>query len=357
MGEKNINIQISSSSIIKVIFWLILFAGLYFLRDLVLVVLTAVVIASAVDPAVRQFGRLRISRTPATILVYFLVIAAFSAIFYVFVPVFFDELSKLADFFPQYIKAFQSISPVNLNQMSISGAEEVANGLSKNISLVEDISNLKSSLIDVPGGLFNAISGIFGGVLSFVLVIVLSFYFSVQERGIEDFLRIITPVKSEKYIVGLWKRSQEKIGKWIQGQLLLGVLVGVLVFLGLSVLGVKYALVLALLAGIFEIIPVFGPILAAIPAVIFGFLDSVTLGLTVLGFYVIIQQFENHLIYPLVVRKVIGVPPILVILSLIIGANLAGFMGIILAVPIATLLVEIADDISKRKTLEEAAAK
>lgn len=357
MNEKNINIQISSNSIIKVIFWLTLFAGLYYLKDLVLVVLTAVVIASAIDPAVKWFGRFRVSRVPAVILVYFLVATVFIGIFYVFIPVLFDELSKLADFFPQYIKVFQSISPVNLNQINLSGAQEVASGISQNISLVEDISNLKSSLIDVPGGLFNAISGIFGGVLSFILVVVISFYFSVQERGIEEFLRIITPVQSEKYVVDLWKRSQAKIGKWIQGQLLLGVLVGVLVFLGLSILGVKYALVLALLAAIFEIIPVFGPILAATPAVIFGFLDSVTLGLTVLGFYVIIQQFENHLIYPLVVRKIIGVPPILVILSLIVGAKLAGFLGIILAVPVATLLVEIADDISRRKTLQESAAK
>ncbi len=357
MEDRNINIQISSSSIIKVIFWLILFAGLYFLKDLVLVFLTAVVIASAFDPAIRWFGRLKISRTPATILVYLLVVAVFSGVFYVFAPVFFDELSRVVSLFPQYLKAFQSISPVNLNQLSVNGAAEAVNGLSQNISLVEDITNLKSSLIDVPGGLFNAISGIFGGFLSFILVVVISFYLSVQERGIEDFLRIITPARSEKYTIDLWKRSKEKIGKWIQGQLLLGVLVGVLVFLGLSVLGVKYAFVLAVLAGIFELIPVFGPIMAAIPAVIFGFLDSVTLGLTVLGFYVIIQQFENHLIYPLVVRKVIGVPPILVILSLIVGAKLAGFMGIILAVPVATLLVEIADDISKRKTLEEASGK
>ncbi len=353
MGDKNINFQISSGSILKIIFWLILFAGLYYLRDLALVVLTAVVIASAIDPAIKWFGRMKISRTPATILVYFLVAAVFSGVFYVFAPVFFDELSKVVSRFPEYLKVFQSISPVNLSQVGINGAQEVTNGISQNLSLVEDITNLKSSLIDVPGGLFNAISAVFGGFLSFILVVVISFYFSVQERGIEDFLRIITPSQNEKYVIGLWKRAQEKIGKWIQGQLLLGVLVGVLVFLGLSVLGVKYAFVLAILAGIFEIIPVFGPILAAIPAVIFGFLDSVTLGLTVLGFYVIIQQFENHLIYPLVVRKVIGVPPILVILSLIVGAKLAGFMGIILAVPVATLLVEIADDISKRKTAGE----
>ena len=232
MGDKNINIQISSSSIIKVIFWLILFTGLYYLRDLVLVILTAVVIASAVDPAVKWFARLRISRTPATILVYALVVLVFSGVFYVFVPVFFDELSKLANLFPQYIKAFESISPISLNQISLNGAQEAVSGISQNISLVEDIASLKSSLVDVPGGLFNAISSIFGGVLSFILVVVISFFFSVQERGIEEFLRIITPIKNEKYVIDLWKRSQAKIGKWIQGQLLLGVLVGVLVFSG-----------------------------------------------------------------------------------------------------------------------------
>lgn len=135
----------------------------------------------------------------------------------------------------------------------------------------------------------------------------------------------------------------------MQGQLLLGLLIGVMVYLGLTILGIKYAFLLALLAAVFEIIPLFGPILAATPAVILGFLDSAVLGFMVLGFYIIIQQFENHLIYPLVVRKVVGVPPLVVIIALIIGAKLAGFLGVLLSAPIAAVLMEYMNDLEKAK--------
>ncbi|TSC68058.1 MAG: hypothetical protein G01um101472_175 [Parcubacteria group bacterium Gr01-1014_72] len=197
-------------------------------------------------------------------------------------------------------------------------------------------------------------STIFGGVLSFVLIIVLSFYLAVQEDGVTNFLRIVAPIQHQRYIIDLWKRSQRKIGLWLQGQLLLGLIVGILVYLGLTVLGIKNALLLAILAGFFEIIPVFGPILASIPGIIIGFADGgVTSGFLVIGLYLIIQQFENHLIYPLVVRKVVGVSPILVILGLVVGGKLAGFLGILLSVPIAAALMEYFSDVQRSKTVAE----
>ena len=131
----------------------------------------------------------------------------------------------------------------------------------------------------------------------------------------------------------------------MQGQLLLMVLVGVLVFLGLSILGVRHALVFAILAGLLELIPLFGPMLSSIPALMVGFLDGgVTMVFFIAGLYLIIQQFENHLIYPLVVNKVVGVPAMVVILSLVIGAELAGILGILLSVPIAAVLMELIND-------------
>ena len=177
----------------------------------------------------------------------------------------------------------------------------------------------------------------------------ISFYLSVQEHGIENFLRIVTPLEHEAYILDLWQRSQRKLGRWFQGQILLGVLVGVMVFLGLTILNIKYAISLAILAAIFEIIPVFGPIMAAIPAVVIAFIQAPLSGLMVLGLFIIVQQFENHLIYPLVVRKTIGVPPLLVVISLVIGGTLGGFYGIILSVPTAAVLVEFLNDIASRK--------
>jgi predicted PurR-regulated permease PerM len=182
---------------------------------------------------------------------------------------------------------------------------------------------------------------------------VFSFYFAVQETGIDDFLRLVTPVEHEQYVVSLWRRSQDKIGKWMQGQLLLGLIVGVLLYLGLVILGVPYALLLAVLAAIFELIPVFGQILAALPAIAVAFGDGgVTAALLVLGLYLIVQQFESNLIYPLVVKKIVGVPPLLVILALLIGAKLAGFLGILLSVPIAAALQEFINDIQKKKDRE-----
>jgi len=182
------------------------------------------------------------------------------------------------------------------------------------------------------------------------LIIVISFYLAVQEDGVGKFLKIIVPIKREDHVIGLWKRSRIKIGRWLQGQLMLGVLVMVLVYLGLTLLGIKNALLLAVLAGLFELIPIFGPIIASVPAIAFGYIDGgVSLALVVAGLYVIIQQFESNLIYPLVVKKVVGVPPIISIIALVIGGKLAGFLGIILAVPIATIFIEILDDMEREK--------
>jgi len=345
--NNNTIITISSGTIMKAILIVLLFALLYILRDLVLVLLTAVVIASSIEPATKWLGKYKIPRVPAVLFIYLFVVGIFASLLYFFIPPVLNEASSLMSSVPQYVESIELYNPVDT--FGITGVDGFVGGISESISLSDVITNLQSVAANLSGSTFQTISLIFGGLFSFILIVIISFYFSVQENGIESFLQIISPVKHEKYVVGLWKRSQAKIGKWMQGQLLLGALIGILVYLGLTVLGVKYAIILALLAAIAELIPVFGPILAAVPAVALGFIDSVTLGLMVAGFYVIIQQFENHLIYPLVVRKVVGVPPLLVILSLIIGAKLAGFLGIILSVPIAAAIVEFTDDIQKEK--------
>ena len=163
-------------------------------------------------------------------------------------------------------------------------------------------------------------------------------------------MRIITPAAEQVYVLNLWKRSQEKIGKWIQGQLILAAIVGVLLYLGLTILGVPNALLLSLIAAAFELIPVFGQFIAAVPAVAVGFgSGGVTEALLVAGLYIVIQQFEANLIYPVVVKKVVGIPPLLVILSLLIGFKLVGFLGVLLSVPIAGAVQEFLSDVDKEK--------
>ena len=257
-----------------------------------------------------------------------------AGMFYLFIPVLLQDTSDFLSSVPEYLDKVALWNPLDSSgvEQSKQVATEFSQGITEsrlavaeikseeNPSIGSAVGDINDALSKVSAGFIQTVSSVFGGVLGFILIVVLSFYLSVQEDGVEKFLRIVTPLKHEKYIIGLWKRSQEKIGLWMQGQLVLAILVGVLVYLGLTILGVRNALLFAFLAGLLEIIPLFGPILAAIPAVATAYTDSgVSAGLLVVGLYLIIQQFENHLIYPLVVTKIVGVPPILVILALIVG--------------------------------------
>lgn len=345
MMNGQVNLSITTGTIIRT---LLLLAGawlLFYLKELVLVVLTAIVLASAVEPAARTLMRRKIPRTVAVLLVYLVFLGSFFGLFYFFVPPVLSETLNLMSTLPSFVDA--------LNQQTDAFGSTVASFSVTNdsaISLPHIISQVRTTLAAVSADTLGAASAIFGGVLSFILIVVFSFYFAVQETGIDDFLRVITPVKNQRYVIDLWKRAQVKIGLWMQGQILLAVIVGVLVYLGLTIIGIEYALVLAVIAALFELIPVFGPVLSAVPAVVIAFgTGTAGLAFLVIALYVIIQQFENHLIYPLVVTKVVGVPPLLVILALLVGWQLAGFLGIILSVPFAAAIQEFIHDIQHRR--------
>lgn len=337
-----IQVTITTGTVWRVFLVAFLILLSYLLFDLVLIILTSVVIASAVEPATRWFIDYKFPRVLAVLAIYLSTFFVVLSFLYIFIPPLFLEMSDLSTTVPKQIDSGDFIG-LNLQPVLSLG------GIEQKLVLSDVLKQVEQGVGQLTGGIFTTASTVFGGAFSFILILVLSFYLSVQEKGIENFLRIVIPYKYEPYILNLWSRTQHKIGQWMKGQMVLALIVGVLVFLGLTILQVKYAFVLAVVAALFELIPVFGPILSAVPAVLLGFTDSVSLGVMVIGFYLIVHQFENHLIYPLVVKKIVGVSPIVVILALVVGAKLAGFLGIILAVPMATLLMEIANDIEQQK--------
>ncbi len=343
--KKNISVSITPGSIFTVVLIGLLIFLLYYLRDLVLVLLTAIVIASFVEGGVHTLKRLRFPRALAVIVIYAIVLGFFALLFYVFVPVFINEFSSLASLISVYFPNSAFLHDVSGG--SLTGAKDVVSGLAHNVPFADIITNVEKFASTVSGGLVSAASVVFGGLLNLVLIVVISFYLAMQEHGIENFLRIITPKHKKAYAIDLWRRSERKIALWFQGQLLLGLIVGVLIYLGLALFGVEYALLLGILAAVFELIP-FGIILAAVPAIMFGFLDGgFSLAFTVGLLYLFIQQFELHLIAPLVVRKVTGIPSLVVIISLLVGAELVGFWGVILAIPVVVVVLEYISDIEK----------
>jgi len=340
-------VSLSSGTIVRTILFLILFYFLFLIRDVILVVLAGIVIASAVEPGTRWFTNRRIPRIPAVLLIYITVAVIFVLAFYFLLIPLFSESAELLRTLPQYSEALEQGETI---RTGIDASPNFLQGFSQNFSLSSIIGVVNSTLANLSSGFFGTVDVIFGGIVSFFLIIVLSFYLAVQEDGVGKFLRIVTPLPQEKYVIDLWKRSKEKIGLWMQGQLLLAIIVGVLTFLGLTLIGVRSSILLAFLAAAFEIIPLFGAFLAAIPALLIAFLDGgLTLALIVAGLYLVIQQFESQLIYPLVVKKVVGVPPIISILALVIGGKLGGFLGILLSVPLAAVFIEFLNDFEKRK--------
>ncbi len=361
-SPKNPTIEITTGTIARGIFLIFLTYLLFVLKDIVLVVITAVVVASCVEPFAKWFLKRGIPRLVSVIVVYVLLAGIFVGAFYTFIPTLLKDTSEFFSSAPKYLDTVSLWNPLGESQIenSKTAATNVADGINNsramvindkgNLSVKGIISGLNEAVSNVSAGFVHSASSVFGGALSLILIVVLSFYLAVQEDGVEKFLRIVVPIKREDYVLDLWKRTQTKIGLWMQGQLVLAVVVGILVYLGLMVLGVRNALLFAVLAALFETIPLFGPIIAAIPAVAAAYVDNgASAGFIVAGLYLIIHQFENHLLYPLVVKKIVGVPPILVVISLLVGFKLAGFLGILLSVPLSSMLIEFLDDVQKKK--------
>jgi len=338
--------EITFDSWIKCAVIVIIVYALYMVSDFILVIIASVVIASAIEPAVAAAKKRNIPRLPAVLSVYLI-----SAL--VFVGLFYFLLLPLAGEISSFIRTLTIYSNSITNGGILSDLFRTQNlfgGFDTPVLIRELSAQLNSLSAFLSQGIFSGASLIFGGIFNFVLILVLSFYLVAQEDGVSKFLKMITPMQHERYVIGLWRRSQHKIGLWMQGQLLSSALMALLVYLSLLIIGVPHALLLAVLAGVFELIPLVGATLAAVPTIFIAYTwGGMSIALIVAGLYIVIQQLEGHLIYPLVVKKMVGIPPIISIVSLVIGGTLAGFLGVLISVPVAAALMEFISDFEERK--------
>ncbi|HTH93387.1 MAG TPA: AI-2E family transporter [Candidatus Paceibacterota bacterium] len=337
------SIRISTDTIIRAILLIFLAVILYSLRDTLLLVIVSIVIASFVEAGVRMFKGWGVSRSLSVPIIFLVVISALLALFFAFVPVVVRELSGVLTLILQYLPS----APVN--SQSVGGVTQFINNISHHYSLTEILSSVKTSSTALTQGATSIIGSTFGSLIDIALVCVMSFYLSIQERGIDNFLRILTPVKHEHYVVNLWNRTQHKIGLWFKGQLLLGLIMGAITIVVLTLLGVQYSFLVGLVTGIAELIP-FGIIFAAIPAILFAVIDGgVILGVKVLIFYIVAHELEGYVLSPVVAHRTVGIPPLVVLLSFLIGISIAGFWGALIAIPVAVFALEYIGDVEKQK--------
>lgn len=339
--DPHTHVHISTGTILKGILLVLFFLFLYILKDVIIIFLFAIIIASAITPFANWLDSKGLPRLFGVLGLYLVMFGLVIFVLSLVVPFVADEISQLSTTLPKIVERLST------------SLENVQQGSPQYLDFISEIQNILDTfsiyLQQSSQSVINIVISIFGGVMSFVAIIVISFYLSVMKRGIENFIESVVPAKHEVYVMNLWKRSEAKVGRWIQGQLLLALIVGLTVYIGLALMGIKFALIMGILAMAFEIVPIVGPVLAAIPAVFLAFLQDPGMGLWVIVFYVAVQQLENHLLVPLVLGKTTGLNPVVVIMALLIGNQIAGISGMILSVPIATVIVEVLEDLAKQK--------
>lgn len=350
--------NITGGFIAKVICGVFVFMAIVQLQSLITSILVAVVIASFIEPLILFFYKKGLSRGVSVLISYGMILVVLLSFIFIALPPLIKETFSAINSLPTSIKTADILNPIQKSLYTV--AKNIFPEIPQRISIEDLVSLITSSFSNFAGGVFDTVSRFFGGIVSLILVAVLSIYLSIEHRGVARFLGLVTPRQYERYVIDIWDRVQIKIGRWIQGQFILMGIIFILVFISLYIarlfLGdqIQNIFLLSLVAGLFEFIPMVGIFISTIIAFLFTLLNGgVSVAFFVVILFTIIHQIESHVINPIVMKKITGVPPLLVIISLIAGIELAGFVGVLLSIPFAVLIVEYLDDHNRRKKMIE----
>lgn len=323
------SIQISASTILKVIGIFVALYLLFLVREILLALFVSIIIASIIEPLAAHFEKKRIPRMLAAVLVYILVFGLIGFAFAVLIPVVLRDVPQVSGQLHDY---FQRLS------------------LSSNLPFLHNISSDVLFPESQFQTIFSRAQQFFGGLLSFILVLVFTFYLVIQKDPLRTIIHSLVPDQYLSTTLARVQKVRDTLSAWFRGQLLLGVIAGCIVFLVLSILHIKYAAMSGLLSGLLEFFPYIGPSIAAIPALFFAFHQGGPgLFFIVLLFYIILQQVQNHVFAPKVMQKAVGLNPIVSIVAVLIGAKFASILGALIAIPVATAISTILQDVFKKK--------
>jgi predicted PurR-regulated permease PerM len=341
--SQRLSIDITTGTIFRIL--LILLAVWFFslIIDILLMLLAAIILAGAIEPVVNWLQRYRVPRAISVVVVYVCIIVVIVGVLSLLIQPLTEQTIQLANSIPALTVKAHTLIPI------IPALDDTM----WQQSVQASVNNFGHDLANLSLSVFQQTKTVFAAFFSIVFVFVLALYLMVEEDALKKFARIITPRVHLPYVEQVLERVQVSIGRWVLAQLALGVIMGTIVGLVLWIMGVKYALLLGLLSGILEILPVIGPIVAAVPGVIIGISQSLPLGIGVLLVYIISQQIENHVLVPNIMRRAIGLNPLVTIIAVLLGVRLAGLSGAILSVPVATILSVILSDIFAQPSVED----
>lgn len=305
-------IDISHKTVFFITAFLVLLWVLLQVLDILLLLFLSFIFMSALAPLVQKLRRWRVPKLLAILIVFFSVILLFAGLIAIGLTPLINQTSSLTQ---RLAETVTTLLQSNLVDRSI---------------IQDEFSQISRRVVDF-------ILGFFENIIALATLLVITFYLLLDREKIESSFAALFADRKDQ-VEKLLGKLEDKLGAWLQGQIILSATVGVLYYLGLVILGVEFALPLAILGALMEVIPIIGPIIAAIPAVLIALTVSPLLALVVGGLYLVIQQVEGHVIVPQVMKRAVGLNPILVILAVTIGGRLLGIGGALLAVPIAVVV-------------------
>ena len=313
---------------------------LYLLRGVVLLVMLAVLTAAAFYPIIGRLARWKFSRTGAVVTVYLSFLTLIVAMVAIFIPLFVSEMKNFAAAWPAYGEKLSGI---------LFAFEQYFWSFGVDFSREQLFAEVETGLSQGVGNIVATTVGIFSGLIHFLGYFFLALYLSLEEDGIEKFFRALTPDRYHARAAEFAGKIRDRVSRWLGAQLLLMAIVFAIYYVGLSLFGVPYAFAIALFGGLVEIVPYIGPILAGVPAVIFGLLEAPVIGFSVLAYYIIAHQLESHIIAPQIMKHSAGLNPVVLIVAVLIGLELGGAVGVLLAVPTAMIMGVFVEDFMEKQ--------
>lgn len=299
---------------------------LYHLREILIVIFVAYIIVAALNPVVEFLRRRGLPKTIAVLLTFFVTLVFFVLLIAPLVPFFISQIQQLAKSFPSYVQQAAGAVGVQLDAREI-GKLITPQQLGQNA--------------------FALAGGVFGGFFTIVSTIAISFYLLLSYDKAKNAVANLFSKKCQEKAVTTIDQVNDKLGAWLRGQFILSLSIGLITWVSLTAIQMPYALPLAVLAGLFEIVPTVGPIIASVPAIIVALTISPNMALFIVGLYIIIQMVENHLLVPRIMQRAVGLNPVIVIVGVIIGDRLLGIPGALLSVPFISLLVLISKNLDQ----------
>ena len=317
----------------------------FILSDILVTFLVAIIFAIALDKPIDKLVKKKVPRQAAALSIYFIFLIVIGFISFSLLPPLAKELSNFTVSLPIYLEGFLNLGAND----SLARVESL--NMAQYLQAFSEIIGSSSKTI------FGQISLVFGGVASFLVIFFVALFLNIQKNGVRNLFLLLVPKKHLEYADSFFNKMQDSLNGWLWGKLMSSVIIAIVIYLGLLLIGIPYAIVFAVMALILNFIPFLGPVIAVIIPAFIGFTISPWSGIFVFALYFIANGIiESFILLPIFMKRAINMNPILLILFVLIGGRLAGVMGVVISIPVAAVMSLIINEFLSKKgvfSLEE----